>query len=31
MQRIIRYQGATIRDDHMLLIQHRHSVTGHGY
>lgn len=31
MQRAIRYQGAIIRDDHILLIQHRHHSTGHSY
>jgi 8-oxo-dGTP pyrophosphatase MutT (NUDIX family) len=31
MQRTIRYQGAVLRDDHILLIQHRHYSTGHSY
>jgi 8-oxo-dGTP diphosphatase len=31
MQRTIRYQGAVIRDHHVLLIQHRPYVTGHSY
>ncbi len=31
MQRTIRYQGAIIRDDHILLIQHRHYATGRSY
>src|SRR5690242_16904610 len=31
MQRTIRYQGAVIRDDHILLIQHRHYANGHSY
>jgi ADP-ribose pyrophosphatase YjhB (NUDIX family) len=31
MQRTIRYQGAVIRNDHILLIQHRHYATGHSY
>lgn len=31
MQRTIRYQGAVIRDDHILLIQHRHHTDGRSY
>jgi ADP-ribose pyrophosphatase YjhB (NUDIX family) len=31
MQRTIRYQGAIIRDAHILLIQHRHHASGHSY
>ncbi len=31
MQRSIRYQGAVIRDDHILLIQHRHYASSHSY
>jgi 8-oxo-dGTP diphosphatase len=31
MQRTIRYQGAVIRDDHILLIQHRHHGDGRSY
>ncbi len=31
MQRMIRYQGAIIQDDHILLIQHRHHADGHSY
>ena len=31
MQRAIRYQGAVIHDDHILLIQHRHYASGHSY
>jgi 8-oxo-dGTP diphosphatase len=31
MQRTIRYQGAVLRDDHILLIQHRHHASGHSY
>jgi ADP-ribose pyrophosphatase YjhB (NUDIX family) len=31
MDRIIRYQGVIIRDDHLLLIQHREHTTGHAY
>jgi ADP-ribose pyrophosphatase YjhB (NUDIX family) len=31
MQRTIRYQGAIIQADHILLIQHRHHASGHSY
>ena len=31
MGRIIRYQGAVIRDDHILLIKHHEYETGHDY
>jgi 8-oxo-dGTP diphosphatase len=31
MPRIIRYQGAIIRDDHILLIQHQEHASGHSY
>jgi 8-oxo-dGTP pyrophosphatase MutT (NUDIX family) len=31
MQRTIRYQGAIIRDDYILLIQHRHHGDGRSY
>ncbi|HET9224216.1 MAG TPA: NUDIX domain-containing protein [Roseiflexaceae bacterium] len=31
MQRTIRYQGAVIRGDHILLIQHHHHADGHSY
>lgn len=31
MNRIIRYQGAILRDDHLLLIQHREHDSGHAY
>jgi 8-oxo-dGTP pyrophosphatase MutT (NUDIX family) len=31
LQRTIRYQGAVIRDHHVLLIQQRHYATGHCY
>ena len=31
MNRIIRYQGAVIRDDHMLLIKHREYASGRDY
>jgi ADP-ribose pyrophosphatase YjhB (NUDIX family) len=29
--RVIRYQGAIVRDDHILLIRHRERVSGHDY
>lgn len=31
MTRITRYQGAIIRDDHILLIKHREHASGHSY
>ncbi len=31
MQRTIRYQGAVIRDNQILLIQHRHHGDGRSY
>jgi ADP-ribose pyrophosphatase YjhB (NUDIX family) len=31
MKRTIRYQGAIIRDDHILLIKHREHATGRTY
>jgi 8-oxo-dGTP pyrophosphatase MutT (NUDIX family) len=31
MQRTTRYQGAVMRDDHILLIQHRHHADGRSY
>jgi 8-oxo-dGTP pyrophosphatase MutT (NUDIX family) len=31
MHRDVRYQGAIIRDHHMLLIRHRRHVTGRAY
>ena len=31
MKRDTRYQGATIRNDHLLLIKHREHATGHSY
>lgn len=31
MPRTIRYQGAIIRDDHILLIKHVEHASGHGY
>ena len=31
MTRRIRYQGAIVRDDHLLLIKHREHTSGHAY
>ena len=31
MQRIIRYQGAVIRDDHILMLQQIEHASGHSY
>ena len=31
MSRVIRYQGAVIRDDHILLVKHREHATGRSY
>ena len=31
MKRLIRYQGAILRDDHILLIMHREHATGRAY
>jgi len=31
MSRSIRYQGAILRDHHLLLIKHRHHADGHDY
>jgi ADP-ribose pyrophosphatase YjhB (NUDIX family) len=31
MSRAVRYQGAIIRDDHILLIRHCEHATGHSY
>jgi len=31
MTRTVRYQGAILRDDHLLLIQHREHATGRAY
>ena len=31
MSRSIRYQGAVLRNDHLLLIQHREHASGHSY
>ncbi len=31
MQRRIRYQGAIVREDHILLIKHRHHADGRDY
>jgi ADP-ribose pyrophosphatase YjhB (NUDIX family) len=31
MDRLIRYQGAIIRDDHLLLIKHHEHESGHEY
>ncbi len=31
MPRAVRYQGAILRDHHLLLIKHRHHADGHDY
>jgi 8-oxo-dGTP diphosphatase len=31
VQRVIRYQGAIVRDHHLLLIRHREHAGGHSY